>query len=153
MKKLSLLLLAAVALGSCKKNDDNSPSAPSKTDLLTTKSWRPTTATVSITAAGTTLPLGSLSACNADDVVKFGTDKSFTADAGATKCDPTDPQTTKGTWSMPTDTQLTLMSAGTSSIPGGTFDIKELTSSTLHLYSAETTSGVTTTIDITMKAI
>jgi len=154
MKKLSLLLLAAVALGSCKKNDDNSPSAPSKTDLLTSKSWQPVTATSSITVAGQTLTLGgNVDACTADDVLKFNTDKSLVHDEGATKCDPTDPQTEKGTWDMPSDSKLTIKSLGSSStVPDGTFDIKELTATSLQVTITDNSSGTPTTVNLTFKA-
>lgn len=62
MKKLSLLFLAALALGSCKKDNENSPFTPSQTDLLTSKSWRPTAASASLTAAGTTVVLSDIEA-------------------------------------------------------------------------------------------
>jgi hypothetical protein len=153
VKKLSLLLLAALALGSCKKNDDNSPSSPSKTDLLTTKSWQPVTFTASSTAGGITSSIGgNVDACNTDDILKFGTDKSLLYDQGATKCDPNDPQTEKGTWDMPGDSKLTINSLTSTNLPDGTFDIKELTATTLHLNLSETSNGATTTYDMTLKA-
>ena len=153
MKKLSLLLLAAVALGSCKKNDDNSPSAPSKTDLLTAKNWRPVTANITVTVAGQTVPFGNLDTCSKDDFLKFNTDKSLVHDAGATKCDASDPQTEKGTWSMPSDAKLTVTLPASSSLPvDGTFDVKELTATDLHLTSTQTQNGGSYTIDITMKS-
>ena len=153
MKKLTLLLLAAVALGSCKKNDDNTPSAPSKTDLLTTKSWQPVTATASYTVAGQTLTFGgNVDACTADDVLKFNTDKSLVHDEGATKCDPTDPQTEKGNWDMPSDSKLTIKSIPSSNIPDGTFDIKELTATSLHVTISDNSSGTLTTYNLTFKA-
>jgi hypothetical protein len=155
VKKLSLLLLAALALGSCKKNDETAPTpaAPSKTDLLTAKNWRPTTASITVTVAGQSSSLGSLDACNADDYLKFSTDKSLVHDAGATKCDPTDPQTEKGTWDMPSDGKLTVTLPASSTLPiDGTFDVKELTATDMHLSSTQTQSGGSYTIDVTMKS-
>lgn len=148
MKKLSFLLLGALALGSCKKSNDNSPASPSKTDLLTAKNWRITMATV--TLAGSPLP-GAIEKCSLDDFLKFSADKSLVHDEGATKCDPTDPQTDKGTWSMPSDAKLTV-ALPSSSYPDGTFDIKELSATTMHLYMSDTQSGVTLTYDLTFTA-
>jgi hypothetical protein len=153
MKKLSLLFLAALALGSCKKDNENSPSTPSKTDLLTSKSWRPTAASISVTVAGTTTSLGNLDACSADDFFKFSTDKSMVHDEGATKCDPADPQMEKGTWDMPSDSKLTITPpSSSSSLVDGTFDVKELTATDMHLTSTQTQSGASYTIDVTMKS-
>jgi hypothetical protein len=149
MKKLSFLLLAAIALGGCKKNDNNSPTpTPTRTDLLTAKNWRVTTATVML--AGMPLP-GAIEACSLDDIFKFSADKSLLHDEGATKCDPTDPQTDKGTWSMPSDAKLTV-TLPNSSYPDGTFDIKELSATTMHLYISDTQSGFPVTYDLTFTA-
>jgi hypothetical protein len=154
MKKLSLLLLAALALGGCKKNDDaNAPAGPSKADLLTAKSWRPSAAVLSVTVAGIATPVGSFGACDKDDIVTFNTDKSLVHDAGATKCDATDPQTERGSWSMPNDSKLNLVLPSSSSLSGGTFDIKELSATTLHLVTTETQSGITYTADVTFTAL
>jgi hypothetical protein len=152
MKKLSFLILAALVLGSCKKNSDNSSPAPSKTDLLTAKNWRPTTASISVTAAGQTSSLGNLDPCNADDFIKFGTDKSLVHDAGATKCNSTDPQTEKGTWDMPSDGKLAITLPATSALPSGTFDIKELTATTMHLSTTQSQSGASYTVDLTLTS-
>ncbi len=153
MKKFSFILLTALALGSCKKND-NSPANPSKTDLLTAKSWRPTSASIILTVAGAPpLSLGSLDACSADDFLKFSTNKSMVHDEGVTKCDPTAPQTEKGTWDMPSDSKLTITLPPSSSFPvDGTLDIKELTATTMHLTSTQAQAGGTITADVTMQA-
>jgi hypothetical protein len=153
MKRLSLLLLAALALGSCKKNDNNAPAGPSNADLLTAKSWRPSAATLSVTVAGITTPVGSFGACDKDDIVKFNTDKSLVHDAGATKCDATDPQTERGTWSMPNDSKLNLALPSSSTLSSGTFDIKELSATTLHIVTNETQGGITYTADVTFTAL
>ena len=152
MKKLSLLFLAALALGSCKKNDDNAPATPtsSKTDLLTAKNWR-------ITADKTTNTVGTYStvdddyatspACERDNFLKFNTNKKATYDEGATKCDSSDPQTASAAWDINSDgTKLTLTD------PSGTGlveqkDILELTATTLRLRitSSYTAGGITAT--------
>jgi hypothetical protein len=153
VKKLSLLLLAALALGGCKKNDDTTPTpaAPSKTDLLTAKKWR--VSTVTATLGGATLP-GVIEACSQDDFLKFNADKALVHDAGATKCDPSDPQTEQGKWEMPSESKLTVTLPASSNLPAdGTFDIKELSATNLHLYMSDTQSGVTSTLDLTFTAL
>ncbi|MDO7885897.1 lipocalin family protein [Hymenobacter cheonanensis] len=160
MKKLSLLFLAALALGSCKKNDDNSPSSASKTDLLTAKSWRISAQTYSVAVNSGTPTVSdeyaSSPACERDNFLKFNTNKSLTADEGATKCSPSDPQTQSGSWDLTTnDTKLTLADPSQGGIPIP-FDIVDLSATTLHLRYAATVSlgGVSTTSvnDITFTA-
>jgi hypothetical protein len=138
MRKLSLLFLAALALGSCKKNDDNSPSAPSKTDLLTAKSWRviadKTTTIVGINASTTEDNYASAPACERDDFIKFGTDKTATYNEGADKCSSYAPQTTTLNWNFNSaETELVYSEPN----GGGGFAIKheilELTTTTLRI--------------------
>lgn len=148
MKKLSLFLFVAASLGACRKGSDTATPTPSRTDLLTAKSWRLTTATISI--GGFPFP-GAINACSMDDFLKFGTNKVLTHDEGATKCDPTDPQTDNGTWDMPSDTKLTL-ALPNSDFPGGTFDIKELSATAMRLSITDNSNGAVTTFDITLTA-
>ncbi|GAB3638944.1 hypothetical protein GCM10027422_45350 [Hymenobacter arcticus] len=160
MKKLAFLLLAALALGSCKKNNDNSPATPSKTDLLTAKNWRISAQTysVAINAGAPTVSneYASSAACERDNFLKFNTNKSLTADEGATKCSSSDPQTQSGSWDLTTnDTKLTLADPmqGGATIP---FDVVDLSATTLHIRYAATVAlgGISTTSinDITFTA-
>jgi hypothetical protein len=142
MKK-ALLCLAIAALGACKKDSDP-VATPSRTDLLTTPKWKISTGTVSL--GTTSLPINVvLGTCYNDDTFKFNTDKTVVDDAGATKCDATDPQTRTGSWSFANSdqTQMQLTVPGTPL--NGTFDIKELTSNSLRLTG--TLSGAT--VDVT----
>ncbi|MBV6439495.1 MAG: hypothetical protein DYG98_24035 [Haliscomenobacteraceae bacterium CHB4] len=41
--------------------------------------------------------------CTKDDCTKLNSDKTVSFDEGATKCDPDDPQTSTGTWSISAD--------------------------------------------------
>lgn len=160
MKKLSILFLAALALGSCKKNDDNSPSSASKTDLLTAKNWRISAQTYSVAVSNGTPTVSdeyaNSAACERDNFLKFNTNKSLTADEGATKCSPSDPQTQSGTWDLTTnDTKLTLADPSQGGVPIP-FDVVALSATTLHLRYAATVSlgGTSTTSvnDITFTA-
>jgi hypothetical protein len=154
MKKLSFLLLAAIALGGCKK-DDNSPSSPSKADLLTAKNWR-ISAQKSISTVGTqtftTDEYAASPACERDNFAKFNTNKSVVFDEGASKCDTSDPQTESGTWDFNSDqTKLNLNdpSLGGVIIP---FDIVELSATTLHIRYTNSASGASSTEDVTFTA-
>jgi outer membrane usher protein FimD/PapC len=146
MKKLVLLCASLATLGACKKTSEPVP-ATTRVDLLTAKSWRLSTATV--TANGLPVPTSLvLPACTSDDTFKFNLDKTVIQDAGATKCNSTDPQTQNGTWSFNNDqSKLTIAIPG--SLLSGEADIKELTSSTLRIYGTPTISGFATTIDAT----
>lgn len=144
MKK-ALLCLAIASLGACKKDSDP-VATPSRTDLLTAKSWRLTTVTASLN--GLPLPASSLPACYLDDSFKFNADKTVIQDAGATKCSSTDPQTQSGTWSFNND-QSKLTIAVTGSLLNGDADIKELSSSTLRIYATPNFNGLPISIDAT----
>ena len=145
MKKLILLCLGVATLGACDKNSKPAP-ATTRVDLLTAKSWRLSTITASL--GSTPLPSGLIPACNNDDTYKFNLDKTVIQDAGASKCSSTDPQTQTGTWAFNNDqSKLTIAVPG--SLLNGEADVKELTSSTLHIYTTPTISGVTINVDAT----
>lgn len=155
MKKISLLLLAVVALGACKKDDSNPTPSASKTDLLTAKNWRissQSSTTVTSGKSTTTDEYASSPACERDDFTKFSANKMLVVDEGATKCNTSDPQTQSGSWDFNSDqTKLNLSSPtyGGLLIP---LDIIELSSTTLHLRYTDTSSSGTSTEDITFTA-
>lgn len=151
MKKLSLLFLAVLALGSCKKNDSNSPT-PSKTDLLTAKNWRltadKTTSTSSVSPNSVvTDEYATSPACERDNFIKFNTNKTAVYDEGATKCSTSDPQTASAAWDFNSDaTKLTFTDPSGSGLSIQE-DILELTATTLRLRvtSSYTAGGITAT--------
>ena len=145
VKTLTLLCLGIATLGACKKNSEPVPST-TRVDLLTAKSWRLSTVTASL--GGTPLPSSLIPACNNDDTYKFNLDKTVIQDAGVIKCSSTDPQTQAGTWAFNNDqSKLTIAVPG--SLLNGEADIKELTTSTLHIIGTPTVSGVVITVDAT----
>ncbi len=156
MKKLSFLLLLAASLGACKKNDDNQPS---RTDLLTAKNWRVSAETVTAVynnKTTTTDIYASTKACERDDFTKFNANKTYTDDQGPSKCDPSDPQTDTGNWDFNSDqTKLTLSDPAQPN-QLTSFDVAELSATTLRLhYSGTINSGTTPipyTADITFTA-
>lgn len=145
MKKLLLLLGTTTVLSACKKSGDSPTS--SRTDLLTAKSWRLSTATV--TAGGFPVPSSTfIQDCNKDDSFKFNVDKTLVQDAGASKCNPTDPQTLTGTWALNSDQSKLTISIPNSPL-NGEAEVRELTSTTLRIYGTPSLSGVPLTLDAT----
>lgn len=134
-------------LSGCKKSDDSPATTTSRTDLLTAKSWRLTTTTV--TANGLPIPSSTvIPDCSTDDTFKFNTDKTLVQDAGAIRCNTSDPQTQAGTWSLNSD-QSKLTLAIPNSPLNGEGDVKELTANTLRLYGTRSLGGVAITLDAT----
>ncbi|HRI61004.1 MAG TPA: lipocalin family protein [Saprospiraceae bacterium] len=71
--------------------------------------------------------------CEADNCNTFKSDQTFVTDEGATKCDPNDPQSAIGAWSISDDgKKLSISDAGTTDV--GT--ITELTGTKLVLEAA-----------------
>jgi hypothetical protein len=133
VKKPFFLFLAALALGSCKKND-NSPASPTKTDLLTAKNWRVSAVTHTTIVNGqlvVTDAYAAYPACDRDDFYKFNLNNLVVRDQGSFKCDASASQTLAGPWSFSDDqTQLNYLPLGYATSPG---DIIELSASTLHV--------------------
>lgn len=99
LKTLLILALAATTFASCKKDDDGS----SAEDNLTGAScWSPVKDELYNSATSAWEDQG-VDNCTKDDCTKFNSDKTIAFDEGATKCDPTDPQTSTGTWSLSAD--------------------------------------------------
>jgi hypothetical protein len=97
MKKHFVLLLALPALfflSSCEKEKDADP-PKTKTELISTGTWRYSSATVGGINAD---PL--LQACQKDNTLLFVATGTGTVDEGATKCNSGDPQTIPFTWSF-----------------------------------------------------
>jgi hypothetical protein len=146
MEKIFLFLGTMAVLSGCKKSD-KPPATTSRTDLLTAKSWRLSSTTVTVN--GILMPSSLfLPDCNKDDLYKFNTDKTLIQDAGATKCNAADPQTQAGTWALNKDqSKLTIAVPG--SPLNGEADIKELTTMTLRIYGTPSVNGTPATIDAT----
>ncbi len=84
----------------CKKSDS---SGPSKTELITSASWKYDNAGLDINKDGfidTALPPGYVGDCDKDNTLTFKSDGTGTLDEGASKCDPGNPQTSPFTWSF-----------------------------------------------------
>ena len=149
------LFVAAAALilsfGSCSKDTDEGEGgsgSTSKTGLLTSGGWVIESGTADF-GGGTFNILDFMDACDKDDIVFFKTDKTVLDDAGALKCDPSEPQTTDGgAWAFAnnetqiiatdTDGEVTVM------------NITTLTSSSFGIEMSEYDSTISANIEIKM---
>lgn len=128
-----LVLSSSLLFTACKKDDDKKED---RRENLTTGQWLQTAGTSTTTMNGVTSPavdeFASYDACEKDDLNKFETSGSVTVDEGATKCDPSDPQTySGGNWTL-TDNNNRL-TIGVQNLYMVDYEIKELSSSTLRL--------------------
>ena len=100
---LFLLVALTFAFGACKKDDNNK----SNREQLIEKNWRMTAVTTDPPINFGGIQFSDLYAqfqdCDKDDLLIFKTNGTVNYDEGATKCDPTDPQTTTGVWVLNTD--------------------------------------------------
>lgn len=98
-KGIILIAIAFFAIASCKEStDDETPTAKTKTELITSGSW-----IVSDMLVNGTSFFALMDACSKDDFMTFKTNGTVITDEGATKCDAADPQTSSDNWSFSTD--------------------------------------------------
>ena len=150
--QLAVLLLAMTAVTTfvaCKKDKDN-PAGKTKTELLTTGSWKMT--------AFTTNPADDfdgdgdletnyfdyIPGCVKDDITTFKTNGTADVDEGATKCDPLDPQTESITWSF-TNNETKV------EIDGAEYTLVELTATTIKVSDTYVFGTTTYTDEITFS--
>jgi hypothetical protein len=115
MKKIVLTFASVVALSlslmSCSKKDDPKPSNTTTTPttstdtktLLTTGSWIEVKSTIKKKNSDVDSVSTTPEPCDADDLITYKSDGTYVSDAGATKCDPTDPQTESGGYTLSAD--------------------------------------------------
>ncbi|NCA86640.1 MAG: hypothetical protein EOM83_13910 [Clostridia bacterium] len=133
---LLLLMGGMVTISSCNKDDDDSPS---KTKTISGKKFYVKSMNVN---PGVTTPIGIITDlysfmpdCVKDDFMTFNENGTVVDDEGATKCEPTDPQTESGTWEFMTDeTQLRMTYDDVAQV----FDIEALTDTSLKLSYTDT---------------
>jgi hypothetical protein len=132
-----LVTFSLLVFTGCSK-DDPAPPAKTKTELVSTSTWKFSAATV-----GGTDVSGFLQACQKDNIITFAAAGTGTLDEGPLKCNGSDPQTSPFTWNfLSSETQLfvsaTLFTGGSS-----TFTIVSLTATQLVLSQNITVSGTT----------
>lgn len=129
------LLAMALTMGACKKDDDTK----STSDILIEGKWDLTAAKINPgfeVFPGIVLSdlLLDEDPCDADDLTIFNADGTATGDEGATKCDPSDPQTySNGTWSLSADEKTLTINFDMTPV---IFNVKSVSSSTIVLETA-----------------
>lgn len=103
-----LALVFSLSFVSCSSDDDGDDN-PSKTtsEYLTSGSWKVSAMTIDpgLNFGGVVITdfFAQIPACTQDDLTNFQSDGTVVFDEGATKCNPNDPQTTSGTWTLASD--------------------------------------------------
>jgi hypothetical protein len=93
----SIVLVISLVLGSCKKekDEDNTPAPKTKTELISTGTWKFSSAT----ANG--LPVSSqLQTCQKDNILTFQANGTGNINEGASKCNSGDPDNTTFNWNF-----------------------------------------------------
>jgi hypothetical protein len=150
--KFLAIAMAATALtfSACSKDDDKTEDpTPTPIDynaLITGKDWR-VTGLLTVSPGGTLDVFAAMPACEKDDLMEFLANSSITEKAGATKCDPADPDTQPGGfWALQNNgTKLRIIDGDTTYAT-----VKELTATTMQLELVEEDMGITYTTKITM---
>jgi hypothetical protein len=128
MKKLIPLIAVSTALFFTACDKDPEITVQSKTEMLTTGSWKITSLMIDVNGDGTYEmdALAGAATCETDNYIIFKTNGTTELNEGPTKCDPSDPQITNGTWAFAaSETKI--------NIDGDEHTIDELTSSTLRV--------------------
>jgi hypothetical protein len=151
--KFLAIAMAATALtfSACSKDDDKTEDpTPTPIDynaLITGKDWR-VTGLLTVSPGGTLDVFAAMPACEKDDLVEFLANGSITEKAGATKCDPADPETLNqvdfGLYKTVAPNCALLM------VILSYATVKELTATTMQLEMVEEDMGITYTTKITM---
>jgi len=133
LKITTVLILFSVIVLSCKKNS----SGKTKTQLLTQSNWIFSNAIVNGLDVS-----GFLQSCQTDNILTFAANGTGIVDEGATKCNPTDPQTNPFTWSFMSN--QTVLNISTILFAGGSnnFSLVSLTETQLVVSQNITVSGL-----------
>lgn len=137
---IASIFLLAIA---CKKDNDNPP-GPSKTDHLTSSSWRFDKAT----ASGFDVS-SQVDPCYKDNIVTFSSNLTGTINESTIVCNPPAPPTF--TWSFNSDETILILSSALFQGGSGNFNIVTLNETNLVVSQQMTINGTTTTVVITFK--
>ena len=102
------VLAVLITLASCEKTETVDPGGSGEiSGSITDGAWV-LTYSVGTTPSGTYDDFANMDACDKDDKYIFNTDGTWVVDEGGSKCDPTDPQSTSGTYTIMNDNELTI---------------------------------------------
>lgn len=144
-------VVSSIIIAACSKDDNNTPQSAEA--MLTTNRWQLTAATATIPGSTITFDAyDTIPACIKDNFYTFAAGGSATVDEGASKCDPSDPQTTTGNWQLlNNNTQIKTIDPVTGQ--STTLGIVALTSSKLILQDTVTLSGITVNGTLTLTNV
>ena len=131
------IILVSLLIGSCSKKNDAAP-VPTKQELLTSASWKFSTAMV-----GGTDVSGFLQTCQKDNILLFQAAGTGTLDEGATKCNAGDPQTNPFTWNFASSESVLHISTVLFTGGSSDFNLISVTSANLIVSQNITVSGST----------
>ena len=141
--------IICISIFGCKKDKKEDIPAKTKTELITTGTWKITAQTVNPAydwdgdGDVETNILDNTDACLKDNFLTFKTNGTAEDNEGATKCDPLDDQIYSMSWSF-------LASETKIEIDGDEYTLAELTATTLKLSFTGVDAGVTYTFVITL---
>lgn len=147
---LAIFVLGILGISACSKKDNNTAS---RTELITSATWKFQKAGFDVNGDGfidADLPPGSLLDCQKDNTISFAANGTGTVDEGATKCEPSDPQSTAITWSFRNNETVINFPTAVFSNLDGDVKIVTLTSTKLSL-SKTITLGGTSTADVVVE--
>lgn len=127
-----IALASIVMLGSC-SDDDTDPPKSEEEQIGSGVAWKLSTATANGISVTSLIPT-----CLMDDLITFNyasNGNTGVVDAGAVKCDESEPQTADFTWTFNDATDVLTVNTDLFEVPGATGDIKvmSITSSELVL--------------------
>lgn len=150
-----ILLLGSLCFGACGKDNDDDDKEKTNTEKITLSAWKYDKAEIDADKNGTgdtPIPSGLLESCETDNTITFKTDNTGTADEGATKCDPSDQQSTSFTWAFKNNE--TIINFPTAIITGveGDVVVKSITETSMVLSKEITFSPFpASTVILTLK--
>ncbi len=143
---VSLLLFAVLIAASCKKDkDNNTNTAKTKTELITSGAWKRTALTSNpaydwnANGVFDTNILNTMFSCEKDNFDTYKTNGIMETNEGASKCNPSDPQTWTATWTWTNNETKIIFDNYDEYI------LDELTATTLKLRQTFVENGVTYT--------
>lgn len=150
-----IALFCASTFTSC-SDDDETPPAPTKTEMLTGKNWVVTAAVIdpprfnpqTQTEVSNLIPF--IAACKLDDFTKYNSNNQYVVEEGASKCSPNDAQIVEsGTWAWNTDQTIIIHSPA--DLNSYEYKVTSLTTSQLVVQVVEVEQGVTYTLTVTFQ--
>ncbi len=159
---IALTLTSTILLTSCKKEEKEPEPTPAptpapapaqtNTQKITGKAWKTTAATVdpAYNVGGTMITdwYSQMPACSKDDLMTLNSNGTYTEDEGASKCDPSDPQVTTGTWVWNSnETIITITENGASY----NYEIVQNDGTTLKYKQSEIIGGINYVLTVTCQ--